>query len=227
MTRSHFHRDMPVFVEALTNLNAELPAQLAARLQQPLPGWAAQARYQPDLSFGRHMGPAPSHARPASVLILLYPSHGQWHLPLTVRSAEMPDHAGQVSLPGGLIEPGEDSCQAALREFSEELGAPADSIRVLGQLSPLYLFASNYQIAPWVGAVEAAPAWRPNPREVDRLLEVPLAHLSDPGNSGRLERAVGGLSFFAPCYCWQSERIWGATSMVLAELISSLDGCLL
>jgi 8-oxo-dGTP pyrophosphatase MutT (NUDIX family) len=206
-------------------LNADLPMQLAARLRQPLPGWAAQARFQPELSFGRHLGPAPSHARPAAVLILLYPRQGQWHLPLTLRSADMPDHAGQVSLPGGLIEAGEDSCQAALREFSEELGEPADSIQVMGQLSPLYLFASNYQIAPWVGAVDAPPHWRPNPREVDRLLEVPLEHLFDPANSGRLERKVGGISFFAPCFRWQAERIWGATSMVLAELIASLGDC--
>ena len=96
---------------------------------------------------------------------------------------------------------------------------------MLGQLSPLYLFASNYAITPWVGAVDAAPSWRPNRREVDRLLEVPLAHLADPVNTGRIERATGGLRFFAPCFCWQSDRIWGATSMVLAELISSLADC--
>ena len=100
-------------------MNADLPARLAARLKQPLPGWAAQARYQPELSFGRHLGPAPSDAKPAAVLILLYPNGGRWHVPLTLRSAHLPDHAGQVSLPGGLIEPGEDSRQAALREFTE------------------------------------------------------------------------------------------------------------
>lgn len=209
----------------MSTLDAELPERLAARLRQPLPGWVAQARYQPELSFGRHLGPAPSHARPAAVLVLLYPSLGQWHVPLTLRTVHMPDHAGQVSLPGGLIEPGENSREAALREFSEELGAPADDIDVLGQLSTLYLFASNYQVIPWVGAVKAAPLWNPSRREVDRLLEVPLAHLADPANTGRTERSQRGLRFFAPCFCWQSQRIWGATSMILAELISSLADC--
>lgn len=206
-------------------MNVNLPHQLTERLRQPLPGWAAQVHYQPELSFGRHLGPAPSQARKAAVLILLYPFQEQWHVPLILRTAHMPDHAGQVSFPGGMIEPGESSREAALREFSEELGAPADGVEVLGQLSPLYLFASNFEIMPWVGAVVAAPRWNPNDREVERLLQVPLAHLADSMNTGRLERAQRGLSFFAPCYCWQSERIWGATSMILAELLSSLTGC--
>lgn len=206
-------------------MNAELPAELAARLARPLPGWAAQARYQPELSFGRHQGPPPAHARPAAVLVLLYPQQDAWHLPLMLRTAGMPDHAGQVSLPGGVIEPGETSREAALREFSEELGAPAEHIKVLGSLTPLYLFASNYAITPWVGAVERAPRFRPSEREVDRLLEVPLGHLVDPANTSRFERSQRGLSFVAPCFCWQSEHIWGATSMILAELVSSLAEC--
>jgi 8-oxo-dGTP pyrophosphatase MutT (NUDIX family) len=201
-------------------LNAELPARLASRLQQPLPSWSAQARYQPELSFGRHRGPAQFDARPAAVLILLYPHRGEWHVPLILRPAHMLDHAGQVSLPGGAIEPGETGQQAALREFYEELGVPAGDVRLLGPLSELYLFASNFRIEPWVGAIDDDPAWNPSQREVDRLLEVPLAHLMDPANTGTFERRQRGVSFRAPCFCWDSERIWGATSMVLAELVA-------
>jgi 8-oxo-dGTP pyrophosphatase MutT (NUDIX family) len=215
-------------------LNGDLPSQLAARLQSPLPGWTAQAHYQPELSFGRHLGPAHPGARLAAVLILLYPREDQfnplgdqWHIPLIVRSAHMPDHAGQVSLPGGVIEPGETSRQAALREYAEELGATVDGIRILGQLSELYLFASNFQITPWVGAIGAPPHWNPNRDEVDTLLEIPLAHLMDPANTQHIERKQRGLGFSAPCFCWQSQRIWGATSMVLAELLASLADCTL
>jgi 8-oxo-dGTP pyrophosphatase MutT (NUDIX family) len=203
-------------------LNGDLPSQLATRLQGSLPGWAAQAHYQPELSFGRHRGPAARGARQAAVLILLYPEHDQWHIPLIVRPAHMSDHGGQVSLPGGAIEPGEESWRAAVREYSEELGAPADDVRVVGQLSELFLFASNYQVTPWVGAVDEAPRWHPNQGEVDALLEIPLAHLVDPANSGHIERQQRGLTFKAPSFSWQSQRIWGATSMVLAELVASL-----
>ena len=116
------------------------------------------------------------------MLVLLYPRGDEWHLPLIVRPDDMPAHAGQVSLPGGMIEPGETSQQAALREFTEELGVPADGVELLGQLTEIYLFASNFQVIPWVGTLPTAPRWNPSPREVHRLLEVPLSHLLDPAN---------------------------------------------
>lgn len=203
-------------------MNPELPRQLSARLEQPLPGWRAQARYQPELSMGRHRGPARADARPAAVLVALYPHGDAWHLPLMLRPAHMVDHAGQVSLPGGTIEPGESSRQAALREFQEELGVETAGMEVLGQLSELYLFASNFRITPWVAVLDHKPDWHPSQREVARLLEVPLLHLLDPGNTGHVERRQRGLGFRAPCFVWDTERIWGATSMVLAELVDML-----
>lgn len=205
------------------HVNADLPARLANRLTKPLPSWAAQARYQPDLSFGRHRGPAQFDARPAAVLILLYPRQGEWHIPLILRPGHMADHAGQVSLPGGTIEPGETGQQAALREFYEELGVPARDVRLLGPLSELYLFASNFRIEPWVGAIDTCPTWSPSHGEVERLMEVPLAHLIDPANTTTFERRQRGISFRAPCFRWDTERIWGATSMVLAELVAVVE----
>jgi 8-oxo-dGTP pyrophosphatase MutT (NUDIX family) len=203
-------------------MNVDLPAQLMARLQEPLPGWPAQVRFQPELSFGRHRGPAGADARAAAVLVLVYPRQGEWHVPLILRPAHMPDHAGQISLPGGVIEPGESSREAALREFTEELGATAEGLEILGPLSPLYLFASNYQITPWVAAARGEPAWRPSSFEVERLLEISLAHLLDPSNRGTVEKQQRGLTFHAPCYLWQGERIWGATSMILAEFLAGV-----
>jgi 8-oxo-dGTP pyrophosphatase MutT (NUDIX family) len=203
-------------------VNDQLPQALAARLAQPLPGWKAQVAYQPELSFGRHRGPAPRSARPAAVLIVLYPRDGQWHLPLMLRPLHMPDHGGQVSLPGGMIEPGESSRTAALREYTEELGAPSEELEVLGKLTPLYLFASNFEITPWVAATRTRPHWRPSQREVERLLEVPLPHLLDPSSVGHVQRRQRGLAFRAPCFQWQSERIWGATCLILAELVATL-----
>jgi len=137
-----------------------------------------------------------------------------------LRPLHMPDHGGQISLPGGMIEAGESSQRAALREYSEELGAPAEHVSVLGPLTPLYLFASNFQIAPWVGFVSERPTWTPSPREVERLLEIPLDHLCAPKSVGHVERRQRGLAFRAPCFQWESERIWGATCMILAEFMA-------
>jgi 8-oxo-dGTP pyrophosphatase MutT (NUDIX family) len=203
-------------------LNADLPARLASRLRQRLPGWQAQGSFQPELSFGRHRGPAPADVRPAAVLVLLYPREGGWHVPLILRPVHMPDHAGQVSFPGGMIERGESSRQAALREFGEELGAPAEGLEMLGRLTPVYLFASNFQITPWVAATLRAPSWNPSQREVERLLEIPLSHLLDERSVGHVDRRQRGLGFRAPCFLWDSEHIWGATSMILAELVASV-----
>ncbi len=92
-------------------------------------------------------------------MILLYPIAGAgqqatWHLPLTRRTEHLLDHAGQISLPGGAVEPGEPSQRAVLRELDEELGIPAAGIEMLGQLSPIYLFRSNFLIQPWLAACQ-------------------------------------------------------------------------
>jgi 8-oxo-dGTP pyrophosphatase MutT (NUDIX family) len=203
-------------------VNDDLPAVLSERLKQPLPGAAARAGFQPELSYGRHFGPAPSSARPAAVLVLLYPLADAWHIPLTLRPADIATHAGQISLPGGLIEPGERSEDAALRELREELGTTSRSLEVVGELSPIHVFVSNYLVMPWVAVARSRPDWDPNPTEVAEVLEVPLARLLDPAARGVHMREVGGVRFAAPCFIWARHRIWGATCMILAELLAIL-----
>lgn len=199
-----------------------LPASLAARLQQPLPGRPAQARFEPELAYGRHHGPAPHDARAAAVVMLLYPHEGQWHLPLALRPETLSTHAGQIGFPGGRVDVGETSRAAALRELHEELGVPADQVQVLGPLSPLYLFVTNYHITPWLAWSAARPNFAPSLDEVAEVIEVPLASLCDPANYGRYRRQVCGLSFTAPCIHWQRHEIWGATAMMLGEFIALL-----
>jgi 8-oxo-dGTP pyrophosphatase MutT (NUDIX family) len=168
-------------------LNRRLPEELAALLRRPLPGWRAQRALQPELSYGRHFGPPPASARPAAVLALVYPHRQAWCLALTLRTDTLPDHAGQISLPGGAISPGESDERAALRELEEELGPSTDSITMLGQLSPLYLFNSGFRVSSWLAFAAERPAWRPNPLEVVALLEVPLARpISSSANIGAL-----------------------------------------
>jgi len=168
----------------------------------------------------RHDENPPPDARPAAVLVLLYPREGRWHVPLTLRPEHLPAHAGQVSLPGGAIGPGETSREAALREFHEELGGADEPIRLLGPLSPIYVPASNYRIEPWVGAAERRPAMTPNPEEVAELLEIPLGHLLDPASLGRHVREYEGVRYEAPHFLWPPHRIWGATCRILGEFVT-------
>ncbi len=204
-------------------MNEQLPQWLAARLAQPLPGPMVGSRFEPHPRPWRHYDVAPPDARSAAVLVLLYPHEGQWHLPLTLRPAHMVDHAAQVSLPGGAVEPAETPAQAALREFHEELGDDGQPIDLLGGLSPHYVQASNYLVLPWVAVARARPRLVPHPAEVEEVLEVPLSHLLDPAHFGGQVRQHEGHAFFAPHFLFQSHRIWGATCMILGELVTLLE----
>lgn len=197
-----------------------LPELLEARLGHPLPGPMIGSRYEPWPRLGRHYEQIPADARQAAVLALFYRREGQWHLPLTLRPSHLPDHAGQVSLPGGGIEPGETAPDAAIREFHEELGAAGCPVQLLGMLSPIYVTGSRFRIEPWVGWTECQPDFAPNPHEVELLLEVPLAHLIDPAALESHQRHYQGQVYTAPHFTWQSQRIWGATCMILGELVT-------
>jgi 8-oxo-dGTP pyrophosphatase MutT (NUDIX family) len=203
-------------------MNDELPQWLAARLAQPLPGPMIGSRFE---AHPRpwHSYESPPDVRQAAVLMLLYMHEGQWHLPLTLRTSHLGAHAGQVSLPGGAIEPGESTFAAAVREFHEELGDDITCIDPLGSLSPYYVRASNFLVAPWVAVAESRPQMVPNPVEVEEVLEVPLPHLLDPANFGSHRREHRGQVYTAPHFTFQAHQIWGATCMMLGELVTILE----
>ena len=204
----------------------QLPDRLAERLAQGT-CLTASREFESELGFGRHHGPPLSTARAAAVLILLYPTEQGWCLPLTLRPATLTAHAGQISLPGGLVEPGEASQQAALRELQEELGVEPDGLRILGTLPEFYVFISDFLVTPWVAFVNSPPHFIPNPAEVAEVLEMPLSRLLDPASVGwRLRIGHGGIQFRSPHFTWGQHEIWRATSMILATLRTLLqDQC--
>lgn len=185
-------------------------------LERPRPGSQAHVRMMP-----RPRGPRTSNAPPrhGGVLLLLYPRAGRLHLVLTRRTDHLPDHSGQVSLPGGRQEPGESFEVTALREAQEELDVDPAQVQVLGRLTPLYIPPSNYWIHPVVGYAPARPTFRPNPHEVAEVLEVPLAMLLDPGTAREEEWFLRGTTVHVPFFEIGGHKVWGATAMVLAEFV--------
>jgi len=155
--------------------------------------------------------------KPASVLVPVV-DRSQPTVLLTQRTAHLPDHAGQISFPGGKIEPGDaNPLEAAIREAFEEIGLPRRVIQPIGYLD-LYLTTLGYRIVPAVARV--APEFRLtlNRAEVDEAFEVPLAFFMEPANHQQHSRDWQGLkrTFYAMPF---GERyIWGATAGILRNL---------
>ena len=187
-----------------------------------LPGVEAQSRMAPQPRGGWKPGFAPDQARPAAALLLVFPVGGQPVILLTKRSSALPNHAGQVSLPGGAVDSGETMEQAALREAAEEVGLDRACVRVIGRLTPLHIPVSGFVLHPTVGVADVRPAMRPQPGEVERIIEAPISHLLDPGRHRRAARVRDGVEFEMPYFDLDGDEVWGATAMVLAEFAAML-----
>lgn len=198
---------------------SDLVARVSGRLSRPRDTAEAWSRFAPELSYGRHHLPPPHDARRAAVLVLLYPNQGHWQIPLMERPADTTVHSGQICFPGGEMESSESPEQAAQRECEEELGVPREHVGLCGRLTPTYIYASNFLVTPCVAVADERPVFRPNPQEVAHLVEPSLVALADRANHGRHEIRRRGLVFQTPHIEYQGRRIWGATAMMLAELM--------
>ncbi len=197
---------------------------LRAALAGPLPGSAAQRRMAPMPRPGWVPEREAPASRAAAVLVLLYAGQARAEpmLLYTERTGSVDRHKDQVSFPGGVIEPGETTEGAALREASEEAGVPPELPHVLGRLTPLWVPASGFTIHPVVASAGMRPPFKANPHEVRRLLEVPLATLMDPATV-RLEASMlDGRWVRVPYFALEEARLWGASAMITAELLTLL-----
>lgn len=161
--------------------------------------------------------------RLGAVLALLYPDGRDLRLPLTVRSDQLPSHRGEVSLPGGSIEPHEDGpVVAALRECHEELGVDPAQVTVWGTLSSFYIQPSNFQITPVVGFCDRPPLLNPNSAEVSQVITVTLRELLDPSMVKVEHWQLRGVDVNVPFFAIAGHKVWGATAVVLSELAARI-----
>lgn len=164
----------------------------------------------------------PPQPRTAAVLVLAYLKQGEPHIIFTKRSETVADHKGQISLPGGAWELHDPSLEVtALREAEEEIGVRAADVRVLGRLEDVYVQVSNFLIAPFVGVLDYAPEFRPDPLEVAHLIEVPLLGLRGSETFREDEWLLGGRRRLVQYYQCGPHQIWGATARVVQLFLES------
>jgi 8-oxo-dGTP pyrophosphatase MutT (NUDIX family) len=155
--------------------------------------------------------------RPAAVLVPVV-EHAEPTVLLTQRAQHLPDHAGQVSFPGGKIDKSDKSpLDSALREAEEEIGLARSFVEPLGYLD-LYLTTLGYRIVPVVARVQPGFALTLNESEVDASFEVPLAYLMDQNNVQRHAREWQGMTRHFYAITFGERYIWGATAGILRNL---------
>lgn len=198
------------------------------------PGWLASLRaaLRPLDAAGDHpqnqdelegLLPPGQPLRPAAVLVGLIPRAQGWQVLLTRRTEQMPTHAGQISFPGGRIDPGDsDAVAGALRETHEELGIEPARVRPLGLLD-VYATISAYAVTPVVGIIDPDARLAPDAREVDEVFEVPLRFLLDRANLKRELRHFRGRLRGYYAYPYGERYIWGATAGMLVNLLERLQ----
>lgn len=206
-------------IKAKTALNAEFLRYLQERFAEPLPGASA---WQPLMPAGRDLNVLPGLSPVESAVLLLFaPIDASLFLLFIRRSEDGRIHGGQIGFLGGRAEPSDtDFWHTALREASEETGINPAAIYKLGQLTPLYIPHSNFRVHPFVGYTLNRPIFHRQTEEVDEILLIPfLKFFSQSSLTHDTFTTLRG-NIKAPCFKIEDIKIWGATAMILNELIS-------
>ncbi len=154
-------------------------------------------------------------ARAAAVAAVLYRQRGKFYMPFVVRREDLPSHPGQIALPGGQVREGESAWEAAAREVEEEIGVSAADLVPLGAGRPTYAAVTNYSVVPFVAWLPLdGVRFRPDKRELDAVLEVPLDRLLD-GSAW----SIGAHPWPGPRFPVGRRFIWGLTARLLGDLL--------
>jgi len=160
---------------------------------------------------------------PAAVLVPLINRPDGVTVMLTQRTAHLNDHAGQISFPGGRVDPGDvDRVFTALREAEEETGLARELVTILGSL-PEYDIPTGFRVTPVVGWIEPPVSFDPDPFEVAEVFEVPLGHFLDPDNHQRHSDEKNGRRRHYYSMPYEGRYIWGATAGMLHMLYRALS----
>jgi 8-oxo-dGTP pyrophosphatase MutT (NUDIX family) len=204
----------------------EAIGQAVAAATRPI---AADERFSPRdasgrLNYRRWDRASFPAARAASTLLLVYPGEdGELTMPLTVRHAGLPAHPGEVSLPGGAVDPGDASREAAaLREAHEEVGLEPETVRIAGTLDDIWIPVSNFELRPFVGTASIRPTLVPQTDEVAEIVELPLRLILTDAIVGEEEITGASWVLRAAVYRHAGQRIWGATARTLAMFAAVL-----
>ncbi len=204
---------------------AMTPDEVRARMRAaphplpPPPAWLRPERLPDGAPFERPA--APSGARLAAAVILVYPGlHGEAMLVLTERVDYGGDHSGEVSLPGGKVDPGDaDATATALREAHEEVGLDSarDGVEVVGGLDALWIPPSNFRVEPVVAIAARRPTFVPDRREVAAILEAPVTAFLPDVVPVIIDPDPRGRPFRYGAYLVEGRIVWGATAAILGQ----------
>ena len=196
---------------------------LKETLQGELPGINAHSKMLPPGRRLKTYDNEISSVKLSSVLLLLFPEGDQLYICLTKRPQTMKHHPGQISFPGGKVEKEDRSAEmTALREAREEVGINPDAIEILGKLSDLYVEVSKFSIQPFLAWADRKPDFVVDYGEVEELILFPVSDFvaNEIISETELETVTGPLQI--KYYPYNGEFIWGATAMILSELIEIL-----
>ncbi|MEX0647896.1 MAG: CoA pyrophosphatase [Balneolaceae bacterium] len=194
---------------------------LKQRLEKSLPGREAQLKMSPvpldpDVVLPKEKTDT---GHPSSVLIPLFPDiNRQLNVIFTLRTDTI-RHAGQISFPGGRSEVNENPKETALRESEEEIGLDRNKIRIAGPITPLYLYRTDNQITPFIGILNEKPELTRNPNEVEEIIPAKLDDLRSEKYLVQEQWDLPGLSMDVPYWKIHQVPLWGATAMIMSELL--------
>ena len=193
-----------------------------------LPGFDAAAAHSAMSPSPRPlMRPADKLGNPriGAVLLVLYEKFSAPHILLIRRRDDLKHHPGQISFPGGRQETGEQLLDTALRETCEEVGMNRYTLQVLGTLAPVYISPSDFIVHPFVAWHDGQPALKMEESEVAEILETPLGLFLDPSMGCTEIRIMNNMELNVPFYRLGGDTVWGATAMILSELLQRLIAC--